>query len=251
MSFFYDNLIALTAQRNLTLHGVSVGAGLPPSTLSRYVKRGPNGKYRTGTVAAVSRFFKVDPDEITSKALLPPVPPSVLRKIVPSGDTDELDDHEENSNSLGSIPLFSSDELLSHVAQSGDISIEDLDRVERMVVPPAFDDLQSDTDLLAYRVQNDALHPIIPRGSIVYFRALEKDETPPNGSYVIAQTRVLASEIHDCMDDAPFVTVRKFSMDECYRTWLTATNPDFPEKEKTILGGKIFGIVVAWSAKAL
>ena len=252
MSIFFNNLISLADQRGLSIRAISDGSGLPPSTLSRYVKKGPGARARTATIAAVAKFFDIPAEDLANKELFPPVSQAVLKRIVPSSEqvSGISESLPEEPSHFGTVPLFSSDELLTHVAQSGDISIEDLDRVERMVVPPAFDDLQSNADLLAYRVQNDALHPVIPRGSIVYFRALEKDETPPNGSYVIAQTRVLASEVHDFMGDAPFVTVRKFSMDECYRTWLTATNPDFPEKEKTILGGKIFGIVVAWSAKA-
>lgn len=252
MSIFFNNLISLAEQRGLSIRAISDGAGLPPSTLSRYVKKGPGARARTATIAAVAKFFDIPAEDLASKELFPPVSQSVLKKIVPSSDLnpDLSDSSLLEPPTLGTVPLFTSDELLAHVAKSGDISVEDLDSVERMVAPPAFEDLQTRTDLLAYRVQNDALHPIIPRGSIVYFRALEKDETPPNGSYVIAETRVLGSEIHEFMDDAPFVTVRKFSTDECYRTWLTATNPDFPEKERTILGGKIFGIVLAWSAKA-
>lgn len=88
MSHFFNNLIALATARGLSIRAVSDGAGLPPSTLSRYIKRGPTANIRTSTVLAVSEFFAVSPEDMINKELLPPVDAVTLARLAPTADID-------------------------------------------------------------------------------------------------------------------------------------------------------------------
>lgn len=248
MSHFFNNLIGLAAARGLSIRAVSDGAGLPPSTLSRYVRRGPSANIRTSTVLAVAEFFGVSPEDMAEKELVAPVDAVTLAKVAPSADIDAND--ATPAQRPHAVPLVSQS-VASDLVDKEDIPLADKlsPKTYERVPPPAFPQYQGDDRLLAFEVEGNALSPIIPDGSIVYFIKPEKDQVIPSGTIVLATTVTVGTEICEYYDDAPFITVRKYSTDEFGRIWLTSTNPDLPESVRVIQGGSVIGIVVSWCAK--
>lgn len=252
MSHFFNNLIALATARGLSIRAVSDGAGLPPSTLSRYIKRGPTANIRTSTVLAVSEFFAVSPEDMINKELLPPVDAVTLARLAPTADIDI--DNCTPPSKPNMIPLVTpamADDLIKQT----DIPVcKDPDGlfssgIEK-VAPPVFPQLQSDDRLLAYRVNGNAMAPLIPNGSIVYFVRVSPGESIPDGTIVLASTAFKGNDIAWEYDDSPFIVVRKYSSDDLSQIWLSAINPNINDKYKSIQGGSIIGRVVAWCVKA-
>lgn len=250
MSHFFNNLIALATERGLSIRAVSDGAGLPPSTLSRYVKRGPSANIRTSTILAVSKFFGVSLEDMAEKELRPPVDAVTLAKIAPTADLDARD--TTPARKPHAIPLVN-DEIATHLIKHSDIPLSDsflnIHDYET-VPPPVFTDLQVDDRVLAYRVNGDAMSPIIPSNSIVYFVRTENDEDIPTGSLVLATTLIKGNDIFEEFADEPFITVRRYSRDEFGRIWLNSDNTLLPNEARTIQGGTVIGRVVAWCARA-
>lgn len=249
MSHFFNNLIALAAQNGLSIRAVSEGAGLPPSTLSRYVRRGSSASVRNSTILAVARFFNVDPIAMASTDLLPPVDEVTMARVAPSADLDASEPTPPKQTHI--IPLVSQ-AVASDLAKLSDIPLAD--KVSpypyETVPPPAFPELYADDKIFAFRVRGGAMTPAIPDGAIVYFRKIESEEQLPAGAIVLATTRTVGTEIFEELDDCPFVTVRLYSTDEFGRIWLTATNPTLPPDVKVIQGREVIGHVVAWCVRA-
>lgn len=250
MSHFFNNLIALATERGLSIRAVSDGAGLPPSTLSRYVKRGPSANIRTSTILSVSKFFDVSPEDIVEKELRPPVDAITLAKIAPAADIDSCD--STPAKKPHAIPLVN-DDIATHLINNSDIPLSDSffdNRDYETVPPPVFTDLQMDDRLLAYKVTGDAMYPLIPSNSIVYFVRPEPNEDIPSGSLVLATTLIKGCDIFEEFDAEPFVTVRRYTKDEFGRIWLNSDNNQLPENTKIVQGGTVIGRVVAWCARA-
>lgn len=252
MSNFFNNLIALATARGLSIRAVSDGSGLPPSTLSRYIKRGPTANIRTSTVLAVSEFFGVSPEDMVSKELLPPVDAITLARLAPAADIDI--DNCTPPSKPNMIPLVTpalASDLIKHTdipvcKNYGGLLSSDIEKV----APPVFSELQSDDQLLAYRVDGNAMAPLIPNGSIVYFVRVAQEEDIPDGTIVLASTAIKGNDIFEEYDDAPFIVVRKYSSDDLSQIWLNAINPNINDKFKSIRGGCVIGRVVAWCVKA-
>lgn len=67
--YFFNNLFGIAYENGLSIRGISDRCGLSPSTLARYIKRGPDGKIKPEVMHKVAETFGLPPDKIDTEAL--------------------------------------------------------------------------------------------------------------------------------------------------------------------------------------
>lgn len=68
--YFFNNLYGIAYENNLSIRGISDKCGLSPSTLARYIKRGPDGKIKPEVMRKVAETFGLPPDKIDTESLV-------------------------------------------------------------------------------------------------------------------------------------------------------------------------------------
>lgn len=68
--YFFNNLYGIAYENSLSIRGISDKCGLSPSTLARYVKRGPDGKIKPEVMRKVAETFGLPPDKIDTESLV-------------------------------------------------------------------------------------------------------------------------------------------------------------------------------------
>ncbi len=84
-NYFYKNLLGLSSASGKSISAIANGAGLPPSTLTRLVRRGPEkANPSENTIAAIAKAFDISVADLCGKDLfedigLVEVPPTCIR----------------------------------------------------------------------------------------------------------------------------------------------------------------------------
>ena len=222
---FYENFNKILKERGLSVSAVANLANIQPSTLLRYVKRGPVPALRADLRAAVAQALGVSVEAMESKSELKPA-----------------------SAGFGAVPVWTEDDLLRYASADRAFGGPTLptgmaafSAAGKELVPAPIGEKPSDETgrgTIAVRMNSEALSPEIMLGDMVYFRLYDHAEDffglYPKSYFALA------------VIDGKYVAIRKLIKGEMGEDWLTATNPSWPG-EKTIKGSKanILGVAIA------
>lgn len=202
---FYENLNRLAHEQGLTISAVAKRANVQPSTLLRYVKRGPNASLRPSIRAAVAAALGKTVEDMESGA------------------------QTDRPVTTGAVALLAEKDIVSYFSEQEDdepaqpSGLAYKDPASGTFVPaPAGSSPADDTDpgLIAFRVNSEALAPEIKPNDILFFHlynaADDAFEIAPATAYALVLT------------DSGHVLVRKSIRGEQGERWFVATNPQWP-----------------------
>lgn len=235
-NFFAKNLQMLLDKSGMSVYDLAPRIGTSASTVYRWLD--PNLSYlpRSRTRVTISEVFGVDPVELVYTNM--------------SGAAEGAEGNKAERANIHSvlgerIPLLASTANLEipHIFDD-DISLTkaELTPSAEKWLPPCPDEAVRSTDLIAIRMNGEAMAPEIRDGDLLYVDFDFAFKPIPNeyksGDIVLAN--------HFPTPNKEEVLVRKLSYgDSPDEVWLKATNPDWPSEKRLVKGSLIFGKVVA------
>lgn len=235
-NFFAKNLQMLLDKTGMSVYDLAPRIGTSASTVYRWLD--PNFSYlpRSRTRVTISEVFGVDPVELVYSDM--------------AGATEDPEGNKvERANVhrvIGDrVPLlFNTANLDIPHAFDDDISITkaELTPSAEKWLPPCPDETIRSTDLIAIRMNGEAMAPEIRDGDLLYVDFDFAFKPIPNeyksGDLVLAN--------HWSPQKKEEVLVRKLAYgDSTEEIWLKATNPDWPPEKRLVKGTMVLGKVVA------
>lgn len=234
-NFFVQNMIALCAKHNLKLGKLAelvtekTGRTLSSTTLTRLAKRGAAANPSDSTVAGVASVFKVAPEEMLHKELLPQVGKEV---VIRKYEYKTIEEEKAEEDRQKTVPLLTEFDL-SEVSRA--FGIWESNEHKNVTAPEGSTLSQ---DLIAFYAPSNALAPEIRKGFLVYATPMRTIDEPElkDGSLVLAKT------------EGGEQVLRKLILDDVGNKWLVATNKNQPGSEP-LKAEEILAVVYAWLGK--
>lgn len=221
MQSFSVKLKELLAEKGISGYVLSKGTGLPPSTISR-ILNGEALRPRSRTLADIAAFLGMSTLELTN-------------------DTELQTCYQQQKGKIfkGSrVPFLDSPSEAMHLSVYDDVP------PNVNFLPPFPLPLENDGDLIAIKMDSDALAPRIREGDILYIDARSRD---PKMNYSASNGQLVLALPKETSDTGKAI-VREYKKDDIDEEWLVATNPDWPGK-RALHVGLIVGVVVGLAAK--
>lgn len=234
-NYFAKNITMLLERANLTPHALSERLGIDSATVYRWLDPKFNSVPRARTRITVAEYFGLDVNDLTERELSPntPINPTPtdhgrpIKRVV--GDR---------------VPFLTSpDYLVVANLMDDDVGVvpEDFTPSADKWLPPCPDKAVDTGDLIALRMNGDAMAPEIRNGDLLYidFDFAYRKATQFKSGDIVLGYHVTEEKEHEAM-------VRQLLFGETEKEyWLKALNPDWPQDKRLIRASYILGKVVA------
>lgn len=233
-AFFFNNLQGIIAKYGLSYRSIAAKAGVSGSTLTRYVRMGPNAPITAKTMKAVAEAFGLPPELIDRQDLITnPHRAEDERARFEADVAQELLARDEAARRMNVVGLVDEYRVLEIHGAPLD------DEVDEYIPPPVGFSPSELFYMIAFRTSDDGLAPEIPPGAFIY--ALT-NVVPKQGDYVVAAPTEEETRQNPSLLGRP--VLREYVISTGHEEHVLRTRKD---TFGVVTKGGVYGIVKAWT----